>query len=126
MSKKVSSSVIIDEAGNTYMVFGAKPGQPSDMWLTAYPAPSIATRITTAVTTIIGVTGQSGFFRVTVQGGTMGLVTIYDNGAASGTTMFSETPAAKDKLFDGWSRFETGLTVVTAAATTVYVEVIFD
>ncbi len=126
MSKKVSSSFIQDEAGNTYYALGAKPGQPSDLWVTAYPAPSLYTRITTATTTIINATGTSGFFRLYVQGGTMGLVTVYDNGAASGTTLYAETPAAKDRPFPEFTRFETGLTIVTAAASILFVEVIPD
>lgn len=113
----------IDEAG---IVGGMKPthkvSTPADAPVTAYPVVSSSTRITTATTTIVSATGTTGWFRLKVQNGTMGAVTVYDNGAASGTVMFTGTPAAKDIIFGEWTRFTTGLTIVTAAATELFVE----
>ena len=86
------------------------------------PVPNLVTRITTATTTIISPTGSSGFLRLKVQNGTMGAVTVYDNGAASGTIDYTGTPAAKDIIFGDWTYFVTGCTIVTAAATELLAE----
>lgn len=115
-----------DAAGNLKTTVVTKVSNPSDAPVQAFPPSSVGTRITTAATTILSPTGTSGWFRLYVQGGVMGLVTVYDNGAASGTIEYSETPAAKDRPFEEWTRFETGLTIVTAAATILFAEVISD
>jgi hypothetical protein len=79
-------------------------------------------RITTATTTVVRTVPC--WARIRVQNGTMGLVTIYDNTAASGQIDFVGTPAAKDVIFGEWTRFDVGLTIVTAAATEIFVETI--
>jgi hypothetical protein len=86
----------------------------------ALPIISSNTRITTATTTFVS--AVPCWVRVKVQHGTMGLVTIYNNTAASGTVLYAGTPAAKDVIFNEWVWANTGVTVVTAAATEVFVE----
>ncbi|MGW8178095.1 MAG: hypothetical protein ACWGQW_04780 [bacterium] len=74
-------------------------------------------RISTATTTIIHAIGTGGgLVRIMVNGGTLGAITVYDNGAASGTVVASWTPAAAGNWEFG-VKLSTGLTVVTAAAT---------
>jgi hypothetical protein len=88
--------------------------------ITAFPPKPNNTRITTATTTVVSRTPC--WAKVDIQAGTMGLVTVYDNTAASGVVLHSGTPAAKDRLFGGdWVYCQTGLTIVTAAATEVFV-----
>lgn len=113
-----------DENSNTSVTIATKVSTPVDAPVQSYPAPSTMTRITTATTTVVSATGTQGWYRLKVQNGTMGAVTVYDNGAASGTVHFTGTPAAKDIIFGEWTRFETGLCIVTAAATELFVETI--
>ncbi len=87
-----------------------------------YPPISTPTRITTATTTVVS--AVPCWARVTIQNGTMGAVTVYDNTAGSGAIEWTGTPAAKDKILDDWTYFAIGCTVVTAAATEVLVETI--
>lgn len=116
----------VDALRNLLVSIATKVSSWTDAPVQAYPPQAVVTRITTAATTILSPTGTSGWFRLNVQGGAMGLVTVYDNGAASGAVEYAETPAAKDRPFQDWTRFETGLTIVTAAATTLLAEVIND
>jgi hypothetical protein len=105
---------------NAYSVDMETTLDPDNDGIKIYPPISAAVRITTATTTVI----SSGpcWARIKVQGGTMGLVTIYDNTSAAAPIDFSDTPAAKDIIFGEWTYFQTGLTIVTAAATVVFVE----
>ena len=76
-------------------------------------------KISTATTTIVSATGTRGIATLRVLGGTMGNVTIYDNGAASGTTIVpTVTPVSGAVLIENMP-FNNGLTVVTAAATVI-------
>ncbi len=118
------SNIQIDTVGNLKATIATKVSTPTDAPVQAYPAPSTMTRITTATTTVVSATGTRGWYRLKVQNGTMGATTVYDNGAASGTVHFTGTPAAKDIIFGEWTRFETGLCIVTAAATELFVETI--
>lgn len=78
--------------------------------------------ISTATTTVVK--NGPGFLRgIMVQGGAAGTITIYDNTAASGTLIgpgFDATNALAWYPFD--REFDTGLTIVTSAATKIYVE----
>lgn len=121
---KSDDSVVssFNEDVNAENVNGASQRYELDSEIMMPPSVIRNTRITTATTTIAEVTGTYGVFRIKIQGGTMGLVTIYDNGAASGTVLYQDTPAAKDVIFVDWTAFTAGLTIVTAAATTILVE----
>jgi len=88
----------------------------------ALPFFSTNTRITTATTTVVS--AVPCWFRVKIQNGTMGAVTIYNNTAGSGTVLFTGTPAAKDVIFGEWVYASVGVTIVTAAATEVFVETV--
>ena len=76
--------------------------------------------IITATTTTVK-TGAGILHTITVEGGTAGTITVYDNTAASGTKLadFSSTNAIQTYIFD--VTFSTGLTIVTSAATSVSV-----
>ncbi len=67
----------------------------------------------------------SGFIQtLTILGGTLGAITVYDNTAGSGTAIlptFTPTAAVPCPSIDVYSTFSTGLTIVTAAATVVQV-----
>jgi hypothetical protein len=75
--------------------------------------------IAAAATTVVKY-GRGFLHGITVNGGTLGSITVYDNTAASGTVI-----AALDTLSRQTYRynviFRTGLTVVTAAATNITV-----
>lgn len=74
--------------------------------------------ISTATTTVVK--SGSGFLHtITVSGGTAGIITVYDNTAASGTVIvaFASTNALNTYIFN--ETFGTGLTIVTAAATQI-------
>ncbi len=75
--------------------------------------------ISTATTTVIGATGTRGLATLRVVGGTMGNVTIYDNGAASGTVIMPTAQPVSGAVLLENVPFDTGLTVVTAAATVI-------
>lgn len=76
-----------------------------------------------AANTFVIKSGSGLIGEITVQGGTMGLVTIYDSPTATGTVLLALTPAAltqglvllRDIVFNN------GLTIVTAAATVITV-----
>jgi len=86
-----------------------------------YPRHNTAA-ISTATTTTVA-TGTGTLHTITILGGTLGAITVYDNTAASGTTICPAfTPAAgtmETLIFD--VGFKTGLTIVTAAATVLQV-----
>lgn len=91
----------------------------------AWPGPSVQdaynnSYIITATTTVVK-TGKGILHAITVEGGTAGTITVYDNTAASGTKLadFSSTNALQTYVFD--VAFSTGLTIVTSAATSVSV-----
>ena len=74
--------------------------------------------IKTATTTVC-ITGKGTFSHLTVNGGTMGSITIYDNSAGSGTEIaIIASPLAGMLLIYDYE-FDTGLTIVTAAATNI-------
>lgn len=96
---------------------------PNNHGIQAFPPQSTThSRITTATTTTVMTVPC--WARIRVQNGTMGVVTVYDNTAGSGKINFAGTPAAKDVIFGEWTRFDIGLTIVTAAATELFVETI--
>jgi len=76
------------------------------------------TPIKTATTTTIK-SGAGYLKSITILGGTLGAITVYDNTAASGTEIcpvFTPATGALVTLhFD--TQFVTGLTIITAAAT---------
>lgn len=76
--------------------------------------------VSTATTTTVK--NGSGFCRkILVLGGTLGNVTVYDNTAASGAVLVpTVTPVANGVLLEDCV-FNTGLTIVTAAATVIVV-----
>ncbi len=79
--------------------------------------------ISTATTTVLK--SGSGYLRsITVTGGTAGTIIVYDNTAASGTILasFGSTNALATYTFEG--EFDTGLTIVTSAATLLSVSFI--
>jgi len=81
------------------------------------------TAISTATTTTLkSGSGCLGF--ITVTGGTAGTIVVYDNTAASGTVIasFSSTNALQTYMFQ--CEFNTGLTIVTSAATLLSVSFI--
>lgn len=88
----------------------------------AFPVFSENTRITTATTTVVS--SAPCWFRLRVQHGTMGATTVYNNTAGSGTVLYTGTPAAKDVIFSEWVYASLGVTIVTAAATELFVETI--
>jgi hypothetical protein len=87
----------------------------------AFPFYTENTRITSAATTVVSTVPC--WFRLKVQHGTMGAVTVYNNTAGSGTVLYTGTPAAKDVVFGEWVYASVGVTIVTAAATELFAEV---
>lgn len=81
-----------------------------------YARTSQRVAISTATTTVVSATGTKGLATLRVLGGTLGAVTIYDNGAGSGTVIVpTVTPVSGAILLENVP-FNTGLTVVTASA----------
>jgi len=78
--------------------------------------------IKTATTTTVK-SGAGFLHSITVLGGTLGTIAVYDNTAASGTEIAPTfTPAAgamETLIFD--CQFSTGLTIITGAATVLSV-----
>jgi hypothetical protein len=88
--------------------------------ITTYPAGLSVTVISTATTTVIK-SGSGTLGKVWVPGGTMGAVTVYDNTTAAVPTLWPTlTPVAGWVLLENVG-FNTGCTIVTAAATVVVV-----
>jgi hypothetical protein len=79
--------------------------------------------ISTAATTVIK--SGSGFIHtISIVGGTLGAITVYDNTAGSGTTIlptFTPTATLPCPPIPLDVQFSTGLTIVTAAATIIVV-----
>jgi hypothetical protein len=74
--------------------------------------------INSAATTLVK-TGPGHINSLRVIGGTLGAVTVYDNTAASGTAIVpTVTPAAAGLLIEDVD-FNTGCTILTAAATII-------
>jgi hypothetical protein len=78
--------------------------------------------IKTATTTVVK-SGTGTLASITILGGTMGAITVYDNTAGSGTELCPQfTPAANSMVTLHFNAaFSTGLTIVTAAATVLQV-----
>lgn len=78
--------------------------------------------ISTATTTVVK-SGSGTLCSITILGGTMGAITVYDNTAASGTIICPAfTPAANSmETLNFNCKFTNGLTIVTAAATVLQV-----
>jgi hypothetical protein len=76
--------------------------------------------ISTAATTTVK-TGKGFLVRLIVTGGTTGTIVVYDNTAASGTKIadFDTTNTIDSYEFN--AKFDTGLTIVTSAATKITV-----
>lgn len=78
--------------------------------------------ISTATTTVVK-SGTGMLASITILGGTLGAITVYDNTAASGTTIcpaFTPATGAMETLTFNVG-FTNGLTIVTAAATVLQV-----
>lgn len=78
--------------------------------------------ITTAATTVVKST--AGWLRsITILGGTMGQIDVYDNSAASGTKLIPTftPPAGAFETITFNIPFGSGLTIVTGAATAIQV-----
>lgn len=91
--------------------------------ITAYPFGHSYATITTATTTTIK-SGAGVIKSINILGGTLGAITVYDNTAGSGTTIFPTfTPSATLPCppITLEEAFTTGLTIVTAAATIINV-----
>lgn len=82
----------------------------------AYVAISTAT-----TTTVLSAPGRLCRVHVPGTGGTLGDVTIYDNTAGSGTAIYGPTSPSAGDVIDLQIPVQTGITVVTAAATTLIV-----
>jgi len=78
--------------------------------------------ISSATTTVVK-SGTGTLASITILGGTLGAITVYDNTAASGTTICPAfTPAAGSMETLTFNvGFTNGLTIVTAAATVLQV-----
>lgn len=80
------------------------------------------TAITTATTTTV-VTGAKHINEIRVQGGTLGNVTVYDNTAGSGTVIVPTVTPVQGQVLKVDFDVGTGLTIVTAAATIITVDI---
>lgn len=84
--------------------------------------PSNATNIAGAATTVIAATGTRGILRAIIVNKAVasGVITVYDNGAASGTKLATITNPGtllhSQMVLPYNCRYQTGLTVVTSAA----------
>lgn len=76
--------------------------------------------ITTATTTLIK-TGSGILAGITVNGGTIGAITIYDNTTASTTKIATIASPFAGQVIPFGIGFSTGLTIVTGAATDITV-----
>jgi hypothetical protein len=118
----VSKNVELEIIGRAAAVSdqSVKPGADSDADVQVVENRFTGAYISTATTTTLKT--SAGVLRsITVNGGTAGAITIYDNTAASGDIIaaFDSTNALATYTFD--REFATGLTIVTAAATKVSV-----
>lgn len=118
-----------DAVGNLKTTQATKVTSRTDAPVEAFPPKTGVTNITpitTATTTILSATSTSGIAYLYVQGGTLGNVTVYDNGAASGTILVPTVTAFNGQTLLYMVPFYTGLTVVTAAATIITGYIIAD
>lgn len=76
--------------------------------------------ISTATTTVVK-DGAGILHLITINGGTLGAITVYDNNAGSGTKIATLDASADRRSYFYNVRFTTGLTIVTAAATDITV-----
>ena len=88
--------------------------------VTTYNDDYNVTVISTATTTTIK-SGAGRIRQIRVLGGTLGNVTSYDNTAGSGTVLTPTVSPDKGQVLVEDAKFETGLTIVTDAATLVVV-----
>jgi len=82
--------------------------------------PLNSTYISTATTTTVK-TGRGNVARLVLGETAAGAITVYDNTAASGTVICVLKASIAEGVYDLGVRFQTGLTVVTAAASKVTV-----
>lgn len=82
--------------------------------------PSNATFISTITTTQVK-TGRGNFTRLIVGTTAAGAITVYDNTAASGTILLELKASIAEGVYEVNCRFQTGLCVVTAAASRITV-----
>ena len=90
-----------------------------DVDVATMPGWSFASIITATTTTVKS--GAVVCHSIIVTGGTMGAVTVYDNTAGSGTTIGPSVTPAQGNVLVVDATFGTGLTIVTAAATGIYI-----
>lgn len=76
--------------------------------------------ITADATTVVKA-GPGRIACITVNGGTMGAITVYDSLAASGTTIATVSAPYAGMVLPYGGRFKTGLTIVTADNTNITV-----
>jgi hypothetical protein len=82
--------------------------------------PSNGTNITTATTTVVK--GSAGILRrITINTTAAGAITVYDNTSATGTKIATFPLSVGVGSYEFGCRFNTGLTVVTAAASDITV-----
>ena len=76
---------------------------------------------TATTTTVLSAPGRLCRIHVPGTGGTLGNVTVYDNTSGSGTAIYGPTSPSAGDIIDLQLPVQTGITVVTAAATTLIV-----
>lgn len=106
-----------DSSGNAKVSLGTLINGESSRYqrMLTVGAWNYATVSTATTTTVLSGSGIIG--RVYVAGGTMGNVTIYDNTAASGTTVLPTTTVVQGQELLRDVVVGTGFTIVTSAAT---------
>lgn len=77
--------------------------------------PLNSTYIATATTTTIK-TGRGNLARIVLTETAAGTIVVYDNTAASGTILASFKASVGEQTFEIGCKFQTGLTVITGAA----------
>lgn len=82
--------------------------------------PSNGTNIATAATTVVK-SGAGILRRITINTTAAGTVIVYDNTSGSGTIIASFPVSAVVGTYEYGTRFTTGLTVVTGAASNITV-----
>jgi hypothetical protein len=76
---------------------------------------------TATTTTVSGTPSRLCCIHVVGTGGTLGAITIYDAATATGSPIFSQAAPLGGDIYDLQLPLQTGLTIVTAAATTLLV-----
>ena len=82
--------------------------------------PLNATNITTATTTVVK-TGIGRLKAIVVNTTAAGTITIYDNTSAAGTKIGTMKTSIAENTYTYECRFQTGLTIVTGAASDITV-----